>query len=371
MKRYLLLAMMTAFVGLAFGQKAHIQGKATGLEPRTRMVVGEVVGNKLTPRDTLTIDPSGRYNATITPTQPTLYIISFLMEQSPTLHVMVMPNEKITLDMEYAPYTNGMRITSAKGTSGNAALYKEFNNINLAAMEAQKRIDDEYILPATTDSRKAELALLFQEQMVMQKQQIRNLLASHTGDLMSAFLVTFFESEFITYIDLYEAIRDGLVGKYADNDFVRHLVSKIASSLGPGFMAPEIAMKDPEGNERKLSDLRGKVVLIDFWASWCGPCRMENPNVVKLYNKYHAKGFEIYSVSMDKRREDWVQAIMRDNLVWPNHVSDLKGWTSSGGAAYGVSSIPHTVLIDRQGRIIAKNLRGEALSNKLKEIFGE
>lgn len=98
---------------------------------------------------------------------------------------------------------------------------------------------------------------------------------------------------------------------------------------------------------------------------------MENPNVVKLYHRYHDKGFEIYSVSLDKSHNDWVKAIAQDGLVWPNHVSDLNGWTSSGGASYGITSVPSTVLIDRQGRIIAKNLRGAELANKLKEIFGE
>ena len=130
-------------------------------------------------------------------------------------------------------------------------------------------------------------------------------------------------------------------------------------------------MKDPDGKIRKLSDLRGKIVMIDFWASWCRPCRMENPNVVRLYHRYHDKGFEIYSVSLDKQRDQWLLAIDQDNLVWPNHVSDLNGWTSSGGAAYGITSVPSTVLVDRQGRIIARNLRGQELENKLREIFGE
>ena len=118
-------------------------------------------------------------------------------------------------------------------------------------------------------------------------------------------------------------------------------------------------------NERK----QGKVVMIDFWASWCSPCRQENPNVVRLYHKYKDKGFDIFSVSMDNTRDAWVAAIAKDGLVWPNHVSDLKGWTSSGGAAYGIYSIPATVLIDREGKVIARNLRGKDLELKLKEIF--
>ena len=120
---------------------------------------------------------------------------------------------------------------------------------------------------------------------------------------------------------------------------------------------------------RRLSDLRGSVVLIDFWASWCRPCRMENPNVVRLYQKYHERGFNIFSVSLDNRRDAWMKAIEDDGLVWPDHVGDLRGWQSAGGRLYGVSSIPATVLLDREGRVLARNLRGQELENKLKEIF--
>ncbi|MGB0933902.1 MAG: thioredoxin-like domain-containing protein [Lishizhenia sp.] len=140
--------------------------------------------------------------------------------------------------------------------------------------------------------------------------------------------------------------------------------------LAPGKEAPALAFADTSGNIRALNDLRGKVVLIDFWASWCGPCRRENPNVVKLYDKYNKDGFEIYSVSLDNNAEKWKYAIQKDNLKWENHVSDLKGWKSEAGRAYGVSSIPFTVLIDQEGKIIQTNLRGAQLEEALKSIFG-
>lgn len=135
--------------------------------------------------------------------------------------------------------------------------------------------------------------------------------------------------------------------------------------------APEIALRTPEDKEIKLSSLRGKVVLIDFWASWCGPCRQENPNVIKLYNKYKDKGFTIYSVSLDTQAENWKQAIEMDGLVWPNHVSDLKGWKTPLTMVYGFNSIPHTVLVDRNGNIIEIGLRGNELERKLEEIFSK
>jgi len=136
-----------------------------------------------------------------------------------------------------------------------------------------------------------------------------------------------------------------------------------------GEKAPEIALPNPGGKIMRLSELRGKYVLVDFWASWCGPCRKENPNVVKMYDKYHAKGFEIFSVSLDKDPESWKRAIASDNLKWQYHVSDLKQWDSSVIPLYGIESIPFTILLNPKGEILAVNLRGAQLEQKLSEIF--
>ncbi|MCY7359273.1 MAG: AhpC/TSA family protein [Rudanella sp.] len=135
-----------------------------------------------------------------------------------------------------------------------------------------------------------------------------------------------------------------------------------------GGIAPDIALNDTTGAAVPLSSLRGKYVLIDFWASWCGPCRMENPNVVRMYNKYKEKGFTIYSVSLDQSRDSWVRAIRNDNLTW-THVSDLRYWQSAAAQQYGVTGIPKTFLIDKEGKIIAKDLRGPALEQKLEEVL--
>lgn len=141
-----------------------------------------------------------------------------------------------------------------------------------------------------------------------------------------------------------------------------------------GNLAPDLKLNSPEGKEIDLYSLRGSVVLVDFWASWCGPCRAENPNVVATYEKYHnahfkgAKGFKIYSVSLDRDHDPWVNAIKHDGLTWPDQVSDLKGWQSAAAATYGVNSIPTNFLLNADGVIIAKGLRGEELANELQTL---
>ncbi len=169
-----------------------------------------------------------------------------------------------------------------------------------------------------------------------------------------------------------------------------NIVEEIGSSapvvgLNVGDIAPEIEMMGLDGKTIKLSDLRGKVVLIDFWASWCGPCRRENPNIKDVYNRYHdakfkkskfkvehrkPKGFEVFSVSLDGVKDKWVAAIEKDGLTWKNHVSDLKKWNNAAAALYNVHSIPAGFLIDANGVIIAsgRELRGPGLENTLKPL---
>lgn len=135
-----------------------------------------------------------------------------------------------------------------------------------------------------------------------------------------------------------------------------------------GASAPEFEGMTPEGKLLKLSSLKGKILLVDFWASWCGPCRQENPNVVKAYAEYNPKGFDILGVSLDQEKDKWLEAISQDGLNWP-HVSDLMGWKSKIAGMYGVQGIPQNFLLDKEGKVVAKGLRGQALIAKLDELL--
>jgi thiol-disulfide isomerase/thioredoxin len=155
------------------------------------------------------------------------------------------------------------------------------------------------------------------------------------------------------------------------NEKVSIVKVEVVEGINLGNKAPEIMQAAPKGNVIALSSFKGKMVLIDFWASWCVPCRHENPTVVAAYNKYHTldfkngKGFEVLSVSLDQNPGAWEKAIEKDQLIWPYHVSDLQGWNNAAAQRYGVTSIPTNVLVDGNGIIVGKNLRGSELEKSL------
>ena len=244
---------------------------------------------------------------------------------------------------------NLMGITKGEDGYGKVALQEAERNVSAIVKKYQTFYD--------TESKKRNDAVI-------------NYLLANKTDLAVLMFIDLFPRD--QYLALHQEIIKALYEKYPTQPIVaeRYKIENSPANAGSvGALAPDLAFENPEGKILKLSDLRGKVVLLDFWAAWCRPCRMENPNVVNMYKKYNSKGFEVFSVSLDRDKASWVKAIQDDGLIWPNHVSDLKQWQSQAAKIYGVSAIPSTFLIDKEGKIIAKNLRGAALENALKELF--
>lgn len=174
------------------------------------------------------------------------------------------------------------------------------------------------------------------------------------------------------YFDTYVAVAERLKKEWPSFEFSKNFIATVdkMKATAIGQPAPEIALPDTTGQVVKLSSMKGKYVLVDFWAKWCGPCRQENPNVVRVFNKYKDKGFTVFGVSLDRSKEDWLRAIKEDQLTW-THVSDLKYWQSEAARTYNVNGIPFSLLLDPNGVIIAKNLRGPALEKKIAEVIAK
>lgn len=256
------------------------------------------------------------------------------------------------------------------------ALDKKFDSIDKTIKEKTKPLNDQYM---KLMAKKEDLGDKFNKEVEILEKKYDSIIKS--ANLETVALIKSNLSSITAMDRLYrnsrnmeiketKTILDSLVGDATKAPSYTKLKEKIVllENVEIGKQAPDFTLPTPDGEKLSLSSFKGKLLILDFWASWCGPCRQENPNVVKLYNKYHSQGLEILSVSLDDNREKWLKAIKDDGLVW-NHVSDLQGWSNKAAKLYAVSGIPHIVLISKEGVILAKNLRGEELENKLKEYI--
>jgi len=288
-----------------------------------------------------------------------------------------------------------MNVILRKGSDfkiyGDGAKLQQFSNI-VGSDESANLNKFAYALAAWNQKKDSAMAIIQADNSQAQKvntdmqgaftefqNTYKSFLAENSSSpaLIAALGATDPNADFATYESivqqLYNSFPQSPTVQSIGADYQRMKAQKEAENvLAPGKPAPDFTeMMLDRKTMMSLSDLKGKVVLLDFWASWCGPCRKENPNVVKLYEKYKSKGFTVLSVSLDDNLQRWQQAIDADKLTWPYHVSDLKKWSSASAKIYGVSGIPFTVLIDQQGNIVQTNLRGPQLEQALEQILGK
>ena len=309
-------------------------------------------------------DDKGNFSFEIEITQPDFYRLNFFGRQR---NLVVLDDEDITIEAA-GTGPGGKFDASGSVEMDQLQKYDSLNNLFSEKVMEVNQIFNEARVGQNTEKMDS-LRLVFQ-------QYEKDFQASLKSDLMqeeptlAIFQVTAsipVDSDLSFHQEMLQKFQEN----FGDNKYLREYATMVEneSKLAIGAQAPEIALPNPEGDTIRLSDLRGKIVMIDFWAAWCKPCRMENPNVVRVYNKYKNKGFDVLGVSLDRSRDAWLKAIEADGLVW-HQVSDLQYFNSVAAQKYNVQGIPFTVLIDEDGKIIAKNLRGKALEQKLAEVIG-
>ncbi|MEI6766736.1 MAG: TlpA disulfide reductase family protein [Bacteroidota bacterium] len=311
------------------------------------------------------IDTTGKFTllATIVKTD----FFKLQLDQNNSIMMVLQPGEKIKITADGTDLASSIVIKGSPITEVVRQNERQLNRFK-TQMDSLNNVYQMNIGSPKIDSLLKVLNVQYKALETKQAQFILDFMANNPSSLAILFLTDRLPVD--ENYDAYKKVDAALFAKYPDNIFVSSLHDKIQSTglLFIGAVAPEINQPDTNGKMIALSSLRGNIVVIDFWASWCGPCRKENPNMVKLYAAFHSKGFEIFSVSLDKAKPAWVSAIKADKLTW-THVSDLKYWNSEAAKTYSVQSIPATFLLDREGKIVAKNLRGEDLYNKVQELI--
>lgn len=357
---------------------------ANGQTKQPFTVTGKV--NKATPGSYVYLEtnsqPSRKLDSAKVETGNTFTLKSNVADGGEVLILNVGGGQKMALLLEGGETLNivadGYKMDGKTGQPGQATItgsknMEYFNQLNTLRTDMETKVTawNKEVAAATEKKDNKKIAQIEQDYQAAEQDvvnKVKAMLPEMGTSLASLFALNFIniESDFPTY----EALAKKFETEKPNSPHAKSLIGRVAriKGISVGATAPEIALSDTSGNTVSLSSLKGKYVLIDFWASWCGPCRQENPNVVRMYNKFKDKGFAIYSVSLDKTKENWVRAIRNDNLTW-THVSDLKFWQSEAAQKYGVQAIPATFLLDKDGKIIAKNLRGDALEQKLEEVL--
>jgi peroxiredoxin len=273
-------------------------------------------------------------------------------------------------DIKVEAYKDSLQSTKVTGSPATDT-FNEFLDEVKVMSDKMKEYQQEYSAAAATGNQDEMDRIKIDADASNENMQVfaKNFVKEHSNSIVAPFITLTQLSQQLDFqelkelVDLFPAQLDSSVYTLQLKEFIEEKGRTAIGTEAPGF-----TMNDTEGNPVSLSSFKGKYLLIDFWASWCGPCRKENPNVVNAYNKFNDKNFEILGVSLDRDKDAWLKAIDEDNLTW-THVSDLKYWQNEVAQLYGVNSIPHSILLDPDGKIIAKNLRGQELHDKLGELL--
>ena len=357
--RKLLLSIVAASMTLAAcnAQSGYkVTGTVEGM-PDGKAIIATVNGSSL---DTLAKADvkNGSFEFTGNVSEPTGAYIMVIGQRGAI--PFMLENANITVNAGQA----GLTVTGSEGQK----IYDQFMAINTTTQQEAMKLQQEYQAANGDQAKMQAVQEAYTKLMTDAQAKETELIKANPDSYVSTFVIVSSMGQ-MEYEQLKE--RYNLLGEKAKASAQgKAIAAQIAKleSTAIGQIAPNFTITTPEGESISLYDIKGKVKLIDFWASWCGPCRGENPHVVEIYKEYHPKGLEIFGVSLDNNKEAWVKAIADDGLVW-KHGSDLKGWQSAPPQLYSVSGIPHTVLLDENNKIIAKNLRGDELKQKIAELL--